>query len=100
MKQIEIHSYVKEDNLRKPIPCYIYKPNNSAQDKVMAKMGWKRKDLLDENYFFWTESDLCAENTAKRLGVNIATPEVGLILRVDYEPEKPQQDISDKYYQP
>ena len=99
MQQIEIHSYVKEDNLRKPIPCYVYRPEQPAFDKMMTEMGWTRKDLLDHHYFFWTESDLCAENTAKRLGVNIATPEVGLILRVEYEPEKPP-NISDQYYQP
>ena len=100
MKQIEIHSYVKEDNLRKPFPCYVYRPNNPAQDLVMDEMGWKKKDLLDENYFFWTESDVRAENTARQLGVNITTPKVGLILRVDYEPEEKPQNISDKYYQP
>ena len=98
MKQIEIHSYVTEKNPRNPTPCYIYKPDQPAFDQVLEEIGWKRKDLIGEgHYFYWTESDLRADNTSKRLGLNIDTPEVGLIWKIDHELKK---DVSDTYYQP
>lgn len=90
MKQIEKHSYVTEENPRKPIPCFIFKPDQPKVDDTLEELGWTRKDLIGEgHYFYWTESTLRASQTAVRLGVNIDTPEIAMIWRIDYEPKKP-----------
>lgn len=87
MDRIDINSYVTEKDPRHPVKCYVHRPDQPAMDRVMEKMGWKRKDLLEGDYFYWTESDLSAENTANRLGIPINEPNVAPVWKIDYEPE-------------
>lgn len=88
MKAIQINSYVTEERPREPIPCYIFRPDDPADDPWLERMGWKRRNLYEGDYFYWTESDLIAESTAMYKSMDIETPQMAPIWKIHYHPDK------------
>jgi len=88
MKAIHINSYVTEERPKEPIPCYVFRPDDPNDDTWLEKMGWKRRDLFEGDYFYWTELDLIAESTAMHRGINIEHQEMAPIWRINYHPDK------------
>ena len=88
MKAIHINSYVTEEDRRNPIPCFVFRPDDPVEDTWLEKMGWKRRNLFEGDYFYWTESDLIAESTAMYKGINIEEQQMAPIWRINYHPDK------------
>jgi hypothetical protein len=88
MKAIHINSYVTEKDPRNPIPCYVYRPDDPSDDAKLEEMGWKRRNLYEGDYFYWTESELIADWTAMDSGISIEEPREAPIWRINYHPER------------
>jgi hypothetical protein len=92
MKAIHINSYVTEKDPRHPVKCYVYRPDDPAADAWLEEVGWRRRNLLEGDYFYWTEHDGIAELTAMHWGLDIDQPQFAPIWRINYHPPEKAKD--------
>lgn len=82
MKQIEIHSYVTQKEPTTVVECYVYRPEDESDNDKLSEMGWNRKDLFQDDYFYYTTKATVASNTKDEFGLEILKPATAPIWKI------------------